>query len=56
MGSLAWPGNQSAPRLQRSASLGQGAINGSAIVRDLVGANETLRFAKANGDACQVSP
>eukprot|EP00959_Pyramimonas_sp_CCMP1952_P125623 2626692-Pyramimonas_sp.AAC.1 len=56
MGSLAWPSNQAAPRLQCSCSLGQGAINEGSTAKDLVEANKTLRFAKAYSDACQMSP
>eukprot|EP00959_Pyramimonas_sp_CCMP1952_P039203 820639-Pyramimonas_sp.AAC.1 len=42
MGSLVWPSNQAAPHLQCSVSLGQGSINESSTVQDLVEANKTL--------------
>eukprot|EP00959_Pyramimonas_sp_CCMP1952_P291731 6102080-Pyramimonas_sp.AAC.1 len=56
MGSLAWPSNQAAPHLQCCVSLGQGTINEGSTAQDLVDANKTMRFAKANSDACQVFP
>ena len=56
MGSLAWPSRRAAPRLQRSVSLGQGAISNDATAREFLEANETLGLAKADSDVSQAFP